>query len=230
MADKILIVDDEKEIADLIEYYMKNESYETFKVYCAEDAIKIIDEENIDLGIFDVMLPNMDGFELLKKVREKYDFPVIMLTAKIEDMDKIMGLTIGADDYMTKPFNPLELIARVKSNIRRYKRFSPKDMESESFEFSLNGLSISEIRRKCTIAGNELVLTPIEFDILLYLCRNRGKVISAEAIFEQVWGEKYLDNNNTVMTHIARLRQKMKEADKNKNYIRTVWGVGYTID
>lgn len=229
MANKILIVDDEKEIADLIEYYMQNESYETFKVYSAEDAMKIVNSENIDLAILDVMLPNMNGFELLKKIREKYDFPIIMLTAKIEDMDKIMGLTIGADDYMTKPFNPLELIARVKSNIRRYKKFLPKG-DSSAFEFSFNGLFISEIKRKCTILGNELVLTPIEFDILLYLCKNQGKVISSEKIFEHVWGEKYLDNNNTVMTHIARLRQKMKEADNTKNYIRTVWGVGYTID
>ena len=179
------------------------------------------------------MLPDMDGFELLRKIREKYFFPIIMLTAKIQDMDKLTGLTLGADDYMTKPFNPLELIARVKTQIRRSVKYNPrvqKDEADTSDEIVIRGLTIDKETHKCVLNGSELNLTPIEFSILLYLCERKGKVVSSEELFEHVWGEKYMDSNNTVMAHIARLRGKMKESSRHPKYVKTVWGVGYTIE
>ena len=199
MNENILIVDDEKEIADLIEVYLKNDGYIVHKFYNGIDALECIKSQKMDLAILDVMLPDVDGFHICQKIREQYFYPIIMLTAKVEDTDKIMGLTIGADDYITKPFNPLEVVARVKTH-------------------------------KCKLYGKEIALTPIEFSILWYLCENRGKVISSEELFENVWGEKFLDNNNTVMAHIGRLREKLKEPAKNPKFIKTVWGVGYTIE
>ncbi len=224
---KILVVDDEKEIADLLEFYLQNEGYEVVKVNTGEEALHMIEHVNIDLAILDVMLPDIDGFTILKKLREKYFFPVIMLTAKVEDIDKIMGLTIGADDYITKPFNPLELIARVKTQIRRTKLYN-KEIESNFVD--VNGLNINIDSRKVTLYEKEIELTPLEYDILLYLANKRGKVISSEELFTNVWGEKYIDNNNTVMAHIARLREKMGENSRKPKFIKTVWGVGYIIE
>lgn len=232
MQENILVVDDEKPIADLVEVYLQNEGYKVFKFYTAKQAISCLEQENLSLAILDVMLPDMDGFALCQKIREKHLFPIIMLTAKVEDMDKITGLTLGADDYITKPFNPLELTARVKTQLRRYTRYNlaGQDPHYEKDEIIIRGLSISKTSHKCTLNGQELCLTPLEFSILWYLCEHKGEVVSSENLFESVWGEKYLDSNNTVMTHIARLREKMHEPARKPKYVKTVWGVGYTIE
>lgn len=229
MQDKILVVDDEKEIADLVEVYLQNDGYQVYKFYNAGDALKCVEHEEISLAILDVMLPDMDGFALCRKIREKYLFPIIMLTAKVNDMDKITGLTMGADDYITKPFNPLELVARVKTQLRRYTRYN-KAGSLDSGEMEIRGLHISKNSHRCILNNKEITLTPLEFDILWYLCEKKGSVVASEELFEQVWGEKYLDNNNTVMAHIARLREKMQEPARKPKYIKTVWGVGYTIE
>lgn len=224
----ILVVDDEREIADLIEVYLKNENLNVFKYYTAGDALACMETQDISLAILDVMLPDMDGFALCQHIREKHLFPIVMLTAKVEDMDKITGLTLGADDYITKPFNPLELVARVKTQLRRYTRYNPS--EKGAVEYDIKGLYICKDTHKCLLNGTELLLTPIEFSILWYLCERRGHVVSSEELFEAVWKDKYLDNNNTVMAHIARLREKMNEPARRPKYIKTVWGVGYTIE
>ncbi|MCM1134350.1 MAG: VanR-ABDEGLN family response regulator transcription factor [Clostridium sp.] len=232
MNERILIVDDEKEIADLVELYLKNDGYAVYKYYNGRDALKCIEETELDLVILDVMLPDMDGFYICRKIREKFYYPVIMLTAKGEDVDKIMGLAIGADDYITKPFNPLEVAARVKTQLRRYTRYnhSAESGADKSGEFDIRGLTINRENHKCSLFGKELQLTPIEFSILWYLCEHQGTVVSSEELFENVWGEKYLNGNNTVMAYIGRLREKMKEPAKNPKFIKTVWGVGYTIE
>ncbi len=229
--DKILIVDDEQEIADLVEVYLKSENYSVFKFYNAADALACVEREDLSLAILDVMLPDMSGFALCQKIREKHLFPIIMLTAKVEDMDKITGLTLGADDYITKPFHPLELVARVKTQLRRYTRYNTANaLPEEIHEYDFAGLYVCLDSHKCTLYGKELSLTPIEFNILWYLCDHRSKVVSSEELFEAVWGEKYLDNNNTVMAHIARLREKMHEPSRKPKFLKTVWGVGYTIE
>lgn len=228
MGEKILIVDDEREIADLVEVYLKNENYEVRKACNASDALALIGREEPGLAILDVMLPDMDGFALCQRIRENYLFPIIMLTARVEDIDKITGLTLGADDYLTKPFNPLELVARVKTQLRRYTRYNASSTERE--EYDAGGLYICRDSHKCTLYGEDLSLTPLEFNILWYLCERHGTVVSAEELFEAVWGEKYLDNNNTVMAHIARIREKMREPNRKPRFIKTVWGVGYTIE
>ncbi len=232
MNEKILVVDDEKEIADLIEVYLQNDGFEVYKFYNGTDALKCIEETKLDLALLDVMLPDIDGFALCRKIREKYFFPVIMLTAKVEPTDKIMGLTIGADDYITKPFNALEVTARVKTQLRRYMRYNntAQEAEKEQSEHEIRGLIINKSSHKCQLFGKEIQFTPLEFSILWYLCDNQGKVVSSEELFESVWGEKYLDNNNTVMAHVARIREKMNEPAKNPKFIKTVWGIGYTIE
>lgn len=231
MKENILVVDDEKEIADLVELYLKNDGYNVYKFYSGNEALECIETTKLDMAILDIMLPDIDGFSICQKIREDHFFPIIMLTAKVEDMDKIMGLTIGADDYITKPFNPLELMARVKTQLRRYKRYNSAEVsESISNEHDIRGLIINKDTHKCTLFEKPLNLTPIEFSILWYLCENKGKVVSSEELFEAVWGEKYLDNNNTVMAHIARLREKMNEPPRNPKFIKTVWGVGYQIE
>lgn len=225
----ILVVDDEKEIADLVELYLCNENYTVYKFYDSRDALRCIREVELDLAILDVMMPVMDGFTLCRKIRESYNFPVIMLTAKVEDMDKITGLTIGADDYVTKPFNPLELVARVKAQLRRSTRYNGAQADSRDI-IDFSGLVINRRTHECTLNEKPLLLTPIEFDILWMLCENRGQVISSERLFEEVWGEKYLNSNNTVMVHIRHLREKMNEPVGKPRFIKTVWGVGYKID
>ncbi|HIF5024293.1 TPA: VanR-ABDEGLN family response regulator transcription factor [Clostridioides difficile] len=232
MNENILIVDDEKEIADLIEVYLKNEGFTVYKFYTGKEALECIESKNLDMAILDIMLPDIDGFHICQKIREKYYYPIIMLTAKIEDIDKIMGLTIGADDYITKPFNPLEVVARVKTQLRRYMRYN-NSYEQQSIivnEYDIKGLIINKETHKCSLFWKEVALTPIEFSILWYLCEHQGKVVPSEELFEAVWGEKYLDNNNTVMAHIGRLREKIHEPSKNPKFIKTVWGVGYTIE
>lgn len=230
--ETILIVDDEQEIVDLLEVYLKNENYQIRKFYNAPDALACIEQEPISLAILDVMLPEIDGFSLCRKIREKYLFPIIMLTAKTGDMDKIQGLSLGADDYITKPFNPLEVVARVKTQLRRYKQYDANHAApAETAEYDRGGLYLCLSSRQCTLNGETLALTPTEFNILWYLCQHCRCVVPAEELFEAIWGEKYFEsNNNTVMAHIARLREKMHEPPRKPKYIKTVWGVGYTIE
>lgn len=224
----ILVLDDEKEIADLAELYLKNENYTVYKFYTSKEAIECINTVKLDFAILDVMVKGKDGFEICKMIRDKkLKFPVIMLTAKIEYNDKITGLTMGADDYIVKPFNPLELIARVKSQIRRYTKYNEKTDEDNIY---IDGLEISKYKHRCLLYDEKIELTPLEFGILLYLTTNRGNVVSSEELFERVWKEKYLDNNNTVMVHIRRIREKLEDNTKNPKFIKTVWGVGYKIE
>ncbi len=232
MGENILVVDDEKEIADLLEVYLQSDGYTVHKFYNGTEALQCIEQTDLDLAVLDVMLPDIDGFRVCQKIRERFYFPVIMLTAKVEDVDKIMGLTIGADDYITKPFNPLEVVARVKTQLRRYTRYnlSASGQSVEGNEYDIRGLWINRDNHKCLLYDKELSLTPIEFSLLWYLCEHQGMVVSSEELFEAVWGEKYLGQNNTVMTHVGRLREKMNEPARNPRFIKTVWGVGYTIE
>ena len=227
----ILVVDDEQEIADLVEIYLVSDGYKVFKASNAQDGLDILNKEDIHLCLLDIMMPGMNGLEMCKKIRETNNIPIIMLSAKSTDLDKILGLGTGADDYVVKPFNPLELMARVKAQLRRYTRYNEADKAGDCRDIiDFNGLVINRATHECTLYDRELGLTPIEFDILWMLCENRGQVISAERLFESVWGEKYLDRNNTVMVHIRRLREKMGEPSRNPRFIKTVWGVGYKID
>lgn len=233
MPDRILVVDDEKEIADLVEVYLKNEGYEVLKFYEGTSALEAALNQSVDLAILDVMLPDMDGFTLCQKIREKHYYPILMLTAKVGDIDKITGLSLGADDYITKPFNPLELVARVRAQLRRtrmYNQAQVSQVGTLSDEIDIRGLTISKENHRCTLHGKEVSLTPTEFSILWYLCTHQGSVVSSEELFEAVWGEKYLDSNNTVMAHVARLREKLQEPPRRPRFIKTVWGVGYTIE
>lgn len=226
----ILMVDDEMEIADVVELYLKNDQYRIFKFYTGKEALECIENTKIDLAILDVMLPDIDGFEILKKIREKYTFPVLMLTAKVEYMDKIAGLTLGADDYIPKPFNPLELVARVKAQLRRYTQYN-EGVKEEADVIDFAGLVLDRKSHECTYNEKPLTLTPTEFDILWLLCENRGKVISSEELFEKVWHEQYYKNsNNTVMVHIRHLREKMSGPTGKSDFIKTVWGVGYKVE
>ena len=227
----ILVVDDEPEIADLVGVYLRSEGFTVHTSGTAKEALDTLARQSVDLAILDVMLPDKSGFDLCGELRREHRFPVLMLTAKSSDMDKITGLTIGADDYITKPFNPLELVARVKAQLRRYTRYNSSQEKAPAGDvIDFNGLVIDRGTHQCTLYDKELNLTPIEFDILWMLCSNRGQVISAERLFETVWGEKYLDRNNTVMVHIRRLREKMGEPSRDPRFIKTVWGVGYKVD
>lgn len=227
--EKVLVVDDEREIAELVQFYLENEGFSVVLAFNALDALNIIKQSEIKLAVLDIMLPDMSGLNLCKIIRKDYMFPIIMLTAKINDMDKINGLTVGADDYITKPFNPLELVARVKTQMRRYTQYNNAEKETV-LQYNFNGLYICRDTHKCELYGKELSLTRLEFDILWYLCERRGSVVASEVLFEAVWKEKYYDSNNTVMAHIARLREKMGEKPRKPKFIKTVWGVGYKID
>lgn len=230
MSINILVVDDEKEIADLIELYLTNENYAVYKFYTAKEALHCIDTKKLDLAILDVMLPEIDGFAICQKIREKFHFPIIMLTAKDEEVDKITGLTLGADDYITKPFRPLELIARVKAQLRRFTKYNQQDTEENKNIIAISGLIVDQNSRKCQLNEKSLSLTPTEFSILWFLCVNRRRVVSSEELFQEIWGDKYFSSNNTVMVHIRHLREKMNDSAENPTYIKTVWGVGYTIE
>ncbi len=227
----ILIVDDEKEITDLVEIYLRNEGFNVCKFYRAEGVLDLLKKQSVDLAILDVMLPDQNGFDLLRDIRQNWFMPVIMLTAKIQDTDKITGLTLGADDYMTKPFSPLELVARVKTQLRRSTWYNQsQQQEEEDDSICIRGLVIERRSHKALLNGSELDLTPLEFDILWHLCSHQGEVVTSENLFETVWKEKYYESNNTVMAHIARLRSKMKDPARRPKYIKTVWGIGYTIE
>ncbi len=226
MSDTVIVVDDEREIAELIGLYLENDGYEVKKFLTGAEALEFIGHTEPALAVLDVMLPDTDGFTLLRRIRETHSFPVIMLTARVTDADKILGLTMGADDYITKPFNPLEVTARVKTVLRRCRRTSEPDCERD-----IRGLTINKLSHRCSLFGEELSLTPTEFDILWYLCENAGRVVPSEELFEAVWKEKYLSaSSNTVMAHIGRLREKMHEPPKKPRFVKTVWGVGYEIE
>ena len=225
---KILVVDDEQEIADLVELYLGNEGYAVRKFYSAQEALASGLENPPELAVLDVMMPELDGFTLCRRLREKYTFPIIMLTAREEEIDKITGLAIGADDYVTKPFRPLELVARVKAQLRRSQRYNGGQKEAGAIA-AYRGLTLNRETHVCTLDEKPVELTPIEFSILWTLCKNRGRVISSEELFKEVWGEKYFTGNNTVMVHIRHLREKMQDSAENPRYIKTVWGVGYKI-
>ena len=228
----ILVIDDEKEIAELVEIYLVSDGYKVFKASSAQEGFDILDKENIQLILLDIMMPGMDGLEMCRIIRETRNIPIIMLSAKSTDLDKIMGLGVGADDYVTKPFNPLELTARVKSQLRRYTKLNPNSAAQENAknEISIRGLVINKDNHKVTVYDEEIKLTPIEFDILYLLASNPGRVFSTDEIFERVWNEKVYEANNTVMVHIRRLRGKMKEDERQNKIITTVWGVGYKIE
>ncbi|AUS97184.1 DNA-binding response regulator [Clostridium thermosuccinogenes] len=231
MSMNIMVVDDEQSIADLIEVYLKNEGYTVYKFYYGQDALKCVMSEKLDLAILDVMLPDIDGFTLCQRIRENHNFPVIMLTAKDEEIDKITGLTLGADDYVTKPFQPLELVARVKAQLRRFTRYNSSELLREEKLIAFAGLVLNKDTHECTLNERPLSLTPTEFSILWVLASNRGRVVSSEELFREVWGDKYFTNsNNTVMVHIRHLREKMGDNAEHPKYIKTVWGVGYKID
>ena len=229
---RILVVDDEKEIADLIEIYLVSDGYKVLKANNAEEGLGILGKEEVHLVLLDIMMPGMSGLEMCKKIRETNNIPIIMLSAKSTDLDKILGLGTGADDYVAKPFNPLELTARVKSQLRRYTQLNPHSNVHENVrnEISIRGLTINKDNHKVTVFDEEVKLTPIEFDILYLLASNPGKVFSTDEIFEKVWNEKVYEANNTVMVHIRRLRGKMKEDERQDKIITTVWGVGYKIE
>ncbi|MGN0430558.1 MAG: response regulator transcription factor [Acetatifactor sp.] len=228
----VLIVEDDKDICDGIEVYLKNQGYIVHKAYNGQEGLNIVRTEKIHLMIADIMMPVMDGITMLMQMRmEHFDFPVIMLTAKSEEVDKVMGLNMGADDYITKPFTPLELIARVNSQIRRYTKYLgiPDDTEEKSNVYRIGGLELNEDTVHVTVDGEPVKLTPMEFKILRLLMQNPGKVFSAEEIYTRIWNEKAI-NTDTIMVHIRNLREKIEYNPKNPKYIRVVWGVGYKIE
>ena len=230
---KILVVDDESRMRKLVKDFLTKKNFQVLEAGNGEEAMDIFyEEKDIALIILDVMMPGLDGIRTTLKVRETSSIPIIILSAKSEDTDKILGLNIGADDYITKPFNPLELVARVKSQLRRYTQLNPNSNVHETVknEISIRGLTINKDNHKVTVYDEEVKLTPIEFDILYLLASNPGKVFSTDEIFEKVWNEKVYEANNTVMVHIRRLRGKMKEDERQDKIITTVWGVGYKIE
>ncbi len=231
MNDKILVVDDEHEIADLLEVYLQNENYLVYKFYSAKEALACIEHEEMDLAILDIMLPDINGFSICKKIRQKYTYPIIMLTAKDDETDKITGLTLGADDYVTKPFRPLELIARVKAQLRRYKKYSATEPNHEDTEIlTYKKLTLNTKNYECSLDGELLSLTPTEFSILRILLEKQGTVVSLEDLFYAVWKDEYYSkNSSTITVHIRHLREKLNDTAEKSQYIKTIWGVGYKI-
>ena len=228
---KILVVDDDKHIAELISLYMMKEGYETQEIYDGKEAAAAVEDFQPDLILLDLMLPGMDGYQVCTEVRKTSRVPIIMLTAKGEETDKITGLTLGADDYITKPFLPLELVARVKAQLRRYKRYNGPINEDEKDIIIHSGLVLNIKMHECTLNEKPLSLTPTEFSILQILCRNIGNVVSAEELFHQIWKDEYFSkSNNTITVHIRHLREKMGDSFEKPKYIKTVWGCGYKIE
>ena len=227
-ANHILIVEDDKEIREGVEIYLRSQGYEVFRAADGVEGLKVLEQEEIHLAIVDIMMPRMDGIQMTMKLREKYDFPVIMLSAKSEEVDKITGLNLGADDYVTKPFTPMELMARVNSQLRRYRKFMEK-LEVKENVHVIGGLEINEETVEVTVDGKPVKLTPIEYKILLLLAKNPGRVFSAEEIYERVWQEKAV-GTDTVMVHVRNIREKIELDPKNPKYLKVVWGVGYKIE
>ena len=227
--ETILVIDDEMEIRDLISIYLKNEGYNVIQASNGEEGLDILRDNQVHLIVLDIMMPKINGIDMCIKVRETAEMPIIMLSAKTQDMDKIMGLTTGADDYMTKPFNPLELVARIKSQLRRYMRMSSGMVQNEN-EIEIGGMLINVSTHEVTVGYREIKLTPREFSILELLSRNRGIVFSAEKIYEKIWKEQAFQSDNTVMVHIRKIREKIEENPRKPMFIKTVWGVGYKIE
>lgn len=226
----ILVCDDDKEIVDAIEIYLKNEGYKVYKAYDGEEAIRILNAEDIQLLIMDVMMPKLDGIHATLKIREYSSIPIIMLSAKTEDTDKILGLNVGADDYVSKPFNPLELIARVKSNLRRYTKLGNMSAPEESNVYRIGGLCMDDDTKEVTVDGEPVRLTPIEYSILLLLVKNPGRVYSIDQIYENIWNEAAIGADNTVAVHIRHIREKIEINPKEPKYLKVVWGVGYKVE
>lgn len=227
---KILVCDDDKEIVEAIDIYLTQEGYTVRKAYDGEEALKILKEEEIDLLIIDVMMPRLDGIRATLKIREENNIPIIILSAKSEDADKILGLNVGADDYVTKPFNPLELVARVKSQMRRYTQLGSTRMDESKAVYSTGGLSIKDDLKEVTVDGEPVKLTPIEYNILLFLVKNQGKVFSIDQIYEKIWNEDAIGVDNTVAVHIRHIREKIEINPKEPRYLKVVWGVGYKVE
>ncbi|OUP49214.1 response regulator transcription factor [Lachnoclostridium sp. An181] len=226
----ILVCDDDKEIVEAIDIYLTQEGYHVLKAYDGEEAIKSLKENQVDLLIIDIMMPRLDGIRATLKIREEYRLPIIILSAKSEDADKILGLNIGADDYLTKPFNPLELVARAKSQLRRYNQLgSSVEKESEKV-YEVGGLKINDDLKEVTVDGEPVKLTPIEYNILLLLVKNQGKVFSIDQIYESIWNEDAIGADNTVAVHIRHIREKIEINPKEPRYLKVVWGVGYKIE
>ena len=226
----ILVCDDDKDIVDAIDIYLTQEGYQVLKAYNGEEAIKVLKEKEVDLLIIDVMMPRLDGIRATLKIREEMSLPIIILSAKSEDADKILGLNIGADDYMTKPFNPLELVARVKSQLRRYTQLGSTSKEDSKYEFKTGGLVIRDDLKRVTVDGEKVKLTPIEYNILLLLVKNQGKVFSINQIYESIWNEEAIGADNTVAVHIRHIREKIEINPKEPRYLKVVWGVGYKVE
>ncbi|OBR94839.1 MULTISPECIES: response regulator transcription factor [Clostridium] len=225
----VLVVDDEKEIRDLVEIYLVNEGYKVLKASNGLEALQISSDNEVDLVILDVMMPKMDGIEVCMRIRKSKNMPIIMLSAKSQDLDKILGLTTGADDYVVKPFNPLELVARVKSQLRRYKRLNiPKKVDQEVIE--VDDLVINTKNHQVKVGNKDVKLTPREFEILELLSSNRGVVFSIEKIYESVWKQDFFESDNTVMVHIRKIREKIEENPRRPRFIKTIWGVGYKVE
>ena len=227
---KILVCDDDKDIVEAIDIYLTQEGYEVLKAYDGDEAIKVLKRNEVDLLIMDVMMPRLDGIRATLKIRENMSLPIIILSAKSEDADKILGLNIGADDYMTKPFNPLELVARVKSQLRRYTQLGSTARSDNQSEFRTGGLVIRDDLKEVTVDGEKVKLTPIEYNILLLLLKNKGKVYSINEIYESIWNEEAIGADNTVAVHIRHIREKIEINPKEPRYLKVVWGVGYKIE
>ena len=226
----VLVCDDDREIVEAIEIYLSQEGYKVLKAYDGEEALKVLDMEKVDILIIDVMMPKLDGIRATLKIREKKNMPIIILSAKSEDADKILGLNVGADDYMTKPFNPLELTARVKSQLRRYTQLGSTIDKSNQAVYAVGGLSIDDEQKEVTVDGEPVRLTPIEYNILLLLVKNQGKVFSIDQIYESIWNEDAIGVDNTVAVHIRHIREKIEINPKEPRYLKVVWGVGYKIE
>lgn len=226
----VLVCDDDREIVEAIEIYLSQEGYKVLKAYDGEEALKVLDREKVDLLIIDVMMPKLDGIRATLKIREKKNMPIIILSAKSEDADKILGLNVGADDYMTKPFNPLELTARVKSQLRRYTQLGSTIEKSNQAVYAVGGLLIDDEQKEVTVDGEPVRLTPIEYNILLLLVKNQGKVFSIDQIYESIWNEDAIGVDNTVAVHIRHIREKIEINPKEPRYLKVVWGVGYKIE
>ena len=226
----VLVCDDDREIVEAIEIYLSQEGYKVLKAYDGEEALKVLDREKVDLLIIDVMMPKLDGIRATLKIREKKNMPIIILSAKSEDADKILGLNVGADDYMTKPFNPLELTARVKSQLRRYTQLGSTIDKSNQAVYAVGGLSIDDEQKEVTVDGEPVRLTPIEYNILLLLVKNQGKVFSIDQIYESIWNEDAIGVDNTVAVHTRHIREKIEINPKEPRYLKVVWGVGYKIE
>ena len=226
----ILVCDDDKEIVEAIEIYLTQEGYEVVKAYDGQEALKVLKETPIDLLVIDVMMPRLDGIRATLKIREENNIPIIILSAKSEDADKILGLNVGADDYVTKPFNPLELVARVKSQLRRYTSLGSTVKNENEAVYTTGGLSINDDLKEVTVDGEPVKLTPIEYNILLLLVKNQGKVFSIEQIYESIWNEDAIGADNTVAVHIRHIREKIEINPKEPRYLKVVWGVGYKIE